>query len=316
MEENYYTILNVPENATLEEIKKSYRKLSLKYHPDKNANDVNTVSKFHKITEAYDVLGNEEKRKEYDLMRNNPFAKMMGGLNMQSGMNGFPQGDPMEDFLANIFGMPFAGMRGGTNVSFGTPNIQIFKNGAAVNFGANSLQKPTPIVKTLYVNIEQVLTGANVPIDIERWIVEDGNKMFEKETLYVDIPKGIDDNEIILIRERGNIASEFCKGDVKIFIKISNDTDLRRHGLDLILEKKITLKESLCGFSFELKYINGKNYTINNNGGNIIPPGHKKIIPNMGLTRDKHTGNLIIIFEVEFPLKLKEETILKLNEIL
>ena len=213
MEDNYYTILNVPENASLEEIKKSYRKLSLKYHPDKNVNDGTTVSKFHKITEAYDVLGNEEKRKEYDFMRNNPFAKMMGGL------NSFPQGDPMEDLLSNMFGIPLGNMRG-PNVSFGIPNIHIFKNGASVNFGTNAMQKPTPIVKTLYISIEQVLIGANVPVDIERWMIEDGNKLFEKETLYVDIPKGIDDNEIILIREKGNIVSDFCKGDVKIFIKI------------------------------------------------------------------------------------------------
>jgi DnaJ family protein A protein 2 len=164
--------------------------------------------------------------------------------------------------------------------------------------------------------MEQVLTGGTVPIDIERWIIEDGNKLFEKETLYVDIPKGIDDNEILLIRDKGNIASEICKGDVKLFIKVTNNSDLQRVGLDLILEKKISLKESLCGFSFDLKYVNGKNYTINNNSGNIIPPGHKKIIPNMGLTRDKHTGNLIIVFEVEFPTKLKEECITKLNEIL
>jgi DnaJ-class molecular chaperone len=313
MEENYYSILNVPENANLEEIKKSYRKLSLKYHPDKNPNDDECIAKFHKITEAVNILGDEDKRKEYDLMRNNPFAKMMGGFNgPPGGMNHF---DPMEEMLSNLFGMPGMpfGMRGG---GVGGPNIHIFKNGFPVNLGGQSLQKPTPIVKTMFINMEQVLTGATVPVDIERWIIEDGNKLFEKETLYVDIPKGIDDNEILLIRDKGNIASEICKGDVKLFIKVTNNSDLQRHGLDLILEKKISLKESLCGFSFDLKYVNGKNYTINNNSGNIIPPGHKKIIPNMGLTRDKHTGNLIIVFEVEFPTKLKEECISKLNEIL
>ena len=216
-------------------------------------------------------------------MRNNPFAKMFqrgGG----GGSNAMDQFDPMEEMLSNLFGMhgmPF-GMKGGgpMGMGFGSPNIHIFKNGVPVGgLGGNQLQKPTPIIKSLYINMEQVLTGATVPIDIERWIIENGTKMVEKETLYVDIPKGIDDNEIIMIRERGNIMSDFCKGDVKLFIKISNNTDLQRNGLDLILEKKITLKESLCGFSFDLKYVNGKNYTINNNSGNIIPPGHKKIIP-------------------------------------
>jgi DnaJ-class molecular chaperone len=318
MDETYYTILEISENATLDEIKKSYRRLSLKYHPDKNLNDGDAVKKFHKITEAYETLGNEEKKQEYDLMRNNSFAKMFqrGG-----GSNTMDQFDPMEEMLSNLFGMhgmPF-GMKGGgpMGMGFASPNIHIFKNGVPVGgLGSNQLQKPTPIIKSLYINMEQVLTGATVPIDIERWIIENGTKMVEKETLYVDIPRGIDDNEIIIIRERGNIMSDFCKGDVKLFIKVSNNTDLQRNGLDLILEKKITLKESLCGFSFDLKYVNGKNYTINNNSGNIIPPGHKKIIPNMGLTRDKHTGNLIIAFEVEFPTKLKEDIVLKLSEIL
>ena len=104
------------------------------------------------------------------------------------------------------------------------------------------------------------------------------------------------------------------KINIKLYIKINNNTDLKRQGLDLIYEKKITLKEALCGFSFDIKYINGKNYTINNNSGNIIPPGYKKVIPNMGLTREQHTGNLVIIFEVEFPLKLNEETTQKLRD--
>ena len=319
MDENYYTVLEISENATLEEIKKAYRKLSLKHHPDKNFNNEDSVKKFQKITEAYETLSNEEKKQEYDLMRNHPFAKMFQRGQGQGQGQGMDYFDPMEEMMSNLFGMPF-GMKGpGHMGGFVSPQIHIFKNGMPINLGGignQSLQKPTPIVKSLYITMEQVLLGATVPVDIERWIMESGNKMFEKETLYIDIPKGVDDNEIILIREKGNTLSDFCKGDVKLFIKVSNNTDLQRNGLDLILEKKITLKESLCGFSFDLKYVNGKNYTINNNSGNIIPPGHKKIIPNMGLTRDKHTGNLIIVFDVQFPTKLKEDTLSKLSEIL
>ena len=73
------------------------------------------------------------------------------------------------------------------------------------------------------------------------------------------------------------------------------------------------MKEALCGFSFELKYITGKTYTITNNSGNIISHGYRKIIPNMGFSRDQHIGNLIISFNVKFPDKLTEETIEKLK---
>ena len=310
---NHYHILEIDENANTEEIKKAYRKLSLKYHPDKNS-DPGSISKFHAITEAYEVLSDKEKKKQYDFMQKNPFAKMMGSnMNMNMHMRqGHGSMDPMEDLFSQLFGghggdgsFPFS-------AAFGSPNVQIFRNGVPVSLG----QKPTPIIRNITITMEQVLSGATVPVDIERWLVENGTKIFEKETLYVSIPKGVDDNEIIVLKGKGNIASDNCVGDIKLFIKIDNTTDLKRYGLDLILEKKISLKEALCGFSFEFKYVNNKNYTINNNGGNIIPPGHKKTIPNMGLTRDGHTGNLIIHFDIEFPQKLKETVVSELSRIL
>jgi hypothetical protein len=214
------------------------------------------------------------------------------------------------------------GMGGMAGMPFGAnPNIRVFHNGMPVNVGmrqnmAQNLQKPTPIIKSVTITMEQVLTGANVPVEVERWIVENGHKMFEQETLYVTVNKGVDDNEIIILREKGNVLAETCKGDVKVFIKVENNTDFQRRGLDLILIKTISLKEALCGFSFELKYINNKIYTINNNSGNIIKPGYEKVIPNMGLGRDGHTGNLIIVFQIEFPDKLEEEKMKALKELL
>ena len=63
-----------------------------------------------------------------------------------------------------------------------------------------------------------------MPIEIERWVVNDRVKTIEKETLYVDIPAGLDSNELIVFREKGNIVNDKLKGDVKIFIKVLNDT--------------------------------------------------------------------------------------------
>ena len=300
--ENYYDILGINEKSTGEEIKKSYRKMQMKYHPDKNNNSSESNNMTRKINEAYETLGNEKKREEYNFMRNNPFMKM----------NPHTSHNSMEVPIDDIFQMFFGG-----GTPFGMPqgqNIHVF-NGMPMSF-QQGMQKPTPIIQNITINIEQVLTGATIPLEIERWILENNNKVFENETIYVTIPQGIDEGEIIILRNKGNIINETIKGDIKIFIKIVNETLFKRVGLDLILEKTISLKDALCGFSFEIKYINNKSYTLNNNKGNIIPPGYKKFYPNMGLTREEHKGNMIIIFNIIFPETLSEEKINSLENIL
>ena len=312
MATNFYEILEIPETANLDDIKKSYRKLSMIYHPDKNKNNPESTAKFQKISEAYETLGDKDKKNEYDMTRNNPFIKMMNphGSPFGQGMN------PVDEIFSSFFGMPFGqGAPFGQGSPFG-PNIRVFHNGVQVNQQQpNFLQKPTSIIKNVVVPINKILTGTIMPIDIERWLIHDGHKIFENETLYVTIPKGVDDGEIVLIKDKGNIAREDCKGDIKIIIKIENNTEFKRSGLDLIYVKTITLKEALCGFTFELKYITDKVYTINNTSGNIISSGYNKIIPNMGFSRDQHIGNLIIMFDIKFPDKLSEEVIAQLKEI-
>lgn len=308
MSESFYSILGVDETATTDEIKKAYRKLSIKYHPDKNIGNQDVVGKFQKINEAFQTLGDEQKRNEYDMMRKNPFMKMAGG-----GSGGFNVS--MDDIFSSLFG-------GQQNMSNGFPTgfppgakIHIFHGGVPQNF-MNGLQKPTPIIKTLNVTLEQVLEGCTLPLTIERWIVENNTKNCETETLYINVPKGADDGEIIILREKGNSMNDSIKGDVKIFIKVINETNFKRQGLDIIYDKNISLKDALCGFSFQLKHLNGKIYTLNNSTGSIVVPEYQKIMPGMGLTRETHTGNLIIHFHIDFPEKLSEEQIEKLKSIL
>ena len=250
------------------------------------------------------------------MMNKNPFLRMAS-----QGGGGVPFQD-MDELFSALFGNVLGSMPGvkqqGMNfggppgMHFGGPRIHVFRGGSHTQ----ALQKPTPIIKTVTINMEQVLTGGTIPVDIERWLIEGENKVFENETVYVTIPKGVDDNEIIILRDKGNILNDEIKGDLKLFIKVENTTQFERKGLDLIIKKQISLKDALCGFSFELKYINGKVYTLNNNSGSIIPPEYVKIIPNMGLTREGHTGNLLIHFQVQFPEKLTEEQIKLLKEIL
>jgi DnaJ-class molecular chaperone len=317
MSENYYNILGVSEKASKDEIKKAYRSLQMKWHPDKNHGNQDAINMTQKINEAYETLGDEQKREEYNIRRNNPnpFASM--NMNGGGGME-----VPMNDIFNMFFGggmpgmppgMPFAGMPGMQGMPPGA-RIHIF-NGGPMGF-QQAMSKPPPIMKTINISMEQVLTGTTIPLEIERWIMENGIKVHENETIYVTVPQGIDDNELIILRDKGNVLNEHIKGDVKVFVKIINETEFKRSGLDLILEKNISLKDALCGFTFEIKFINGKSYTLNNNKGNIIPPEYKKVYPNMGLTREEHKGNMIIHFHIDFPEKLTDEQIAKISDAL
>lgn len=308
MSENYYTILGVDEKSTKDEIKKAYRGLQMKYHPDRNQGNQDCINMTQKINEAYETLSDEQKRTEYDVIRNNPFMKMGSNGNMNMNMNMNNANIPLNDIF---------------NMMFGGGNLHNIPNGAKVHIFhggnmnvQNALNKPVPLMKSLQINMSQVFTGVSLPLEVERWTMENNTKVFEKETIYVDIPPGIDNNEMIVLRDKGNIISENCKGDVKVNILVQNNTAFKRSGLDLILDKKITLKDALCGFTFNLDYINGKNYTLNNNKGSIVPPEYKKMYPGMGLKRGEHKGNMIIQFHVEFPEKLSIEQIDKLSEIL
>lgn len=312
MADNFYNVLGVNEKSTKEEIKKAYRSLQMKYHPDKSNGNEESAIMSRKINEAYEILGDDQKKQEYDNTRNNPNPFMR--MNSKGG-----SGDPhMEDILnmffggnsGNPFGPPFGN-------PFGMPpgaKVHVF-HGNPMGF-QQAISTPPPIMKTVTITMAQVLSGTTIPIDIERWVIENGIKVHENENIYVTIPQGIDENEMLILREKGNIISENVKGDVKVCIKINNETEFKRSGLDLILEKKISLKEALCGFTIELNYLNGKSYTLNNNKGNIIPPEYRKIYPGMGLTRGEHKGNMIIHFHIEFPEKLTDEQLEKLSNTL
>ena len=304
--EDFYAVLGVDKKSSQDKIKKAYRKLQMKYHPDKGGDP----AMCKKINEAYGIIGDPEKRNKYDMAKNNPFA----GLN--------------NDFVNMFFrgGMNSGmhpGMRHGMRpgVPNMRPNVRIFSNGQEVNFGPR-WRKPVPITKRITINLEQAYTGLSIPLEIERWCEEGNIKRVEREKIYVQIHAGVDDNEIMIIPNKGNIINENLKGDIKLFIHISNNTIFKRQGLNLVYKKQITLKEALTGFSFDLKHISGQTYVINNDNGKVITPSFKKVIKNMGMKRERKPpspsvmGDLIIHFDIKFPEILNTEQIKKLKKIL
>lgn len=303
---SYYEILGINKNAPQDEIKKAYRKLSLKYHPDKPSGD---SEKFKEINEAYSTLSDIDKKRAYDMRNSNlhrTFSSPNGGFD--DIFNMFFDNNMNNDNI-NMSGIPFPFPQ-----QFFNQNMKIFHNGKEINI--NNFHKPTPLCKTITISFKDSFTGINYPLEIERWISINGSKKTEREKIYVNIPKGIDDGEIIVVKSKGNIIDETNKGDVKIFIKIVNETNYKRNGLDLICEKSITLKESLTGFKLEMPYLNGRIISMNNDGNTIITPNYLKVIEKYGFQRENNVGNLIIKFNVEFPETLSEEQKKKLKTIL
>lgn len=300
---SYYDILGVATDASDTDIKKAYRALSLKYHPDRNPSE-EAKDKIQKINEAYETLSDPTLRKQYD-------TKDAINENLN-----FGNADQFND-INNIFNMMFNGMSGISNMH-GMPRVNIFRNGHPGQFHTqfHFSNRIETITRSIELTLEQSYAGCVYPVEIERNIVENNERSIEIETLYVNIPQGIDNGETIIIHDKGHIVNS-RKGPVNINVTISKHPLFTRTGLDLMYNKTITLKEALCGFIIELNHVNGKRFAINNTvNPSIITPGYKKTVPSLGITRGNNTGNLIIIFDVKFPDIITPEQINALKNIL
>jgi len=317
---NYYEILGVGQDSSESEIKKAFRTLSLKFHPDRNP-DPEATMRFQYINEAYENLSDSEKRKQHD--HELKFGE--GNINPFQGMDEFND-------INNIFNMMFGGGFGGIhkmhsmgemNGMHGIPGVRIFHNGpggfhAEFSSSFNSRpQPPPPINKVVEITLEQCFQGVSLPVEIEKWTIINNMKVNEIETVIINMPPGIDENDTLVIKGKGNIINDDLKGDLHIKVKINNNSIFKRQGLDLFLQKNLSLKEALCGFSFDIPHLNGKLLCLNNmNNPTVIKPDYKRVVPNLGMTRENTTGNLIIEFIVQFPEALSSEQISGLKDIL
>lgn len=322
---NFYDVLGVSQDSTEQDIKKSYRKLSLQYHPDRNS-DPQATEKYKQINEAYETLSDQQRRQQYDHeLRYGPAPRMN------------PMGNPMDgmDEINQMFNMMFGGGGAGFPGGFsgGGPGIRIFHTtgggfpgggfpgggfpgGGGFEQFFQQINKPQPIVKKVIITLEQAYHGVSIPIDIDRTVVQNMNQYIERDQLNVHIPAGTDSGETIIVREKGHSLHESVRGDVKICVEIKDNNSLfERQGLDLICKKTITLKEALCGFSFEIVHLNKKIINMNN-VNSVIKPNYRKVVPGLGMTRNGETGNLIIELQVSFPETLTKEQIDAIRNIL
>tara|TARA_Y100000768_G_scaffold387239_1_gene377877 strand:+ start:985 stop:1980 length:996 start_codon:yes stop_codon:yes gene_type:complete len=323
-------ILGLDTNATPDEIKKSYRRLSMKYHPDKN-NGIDVDDRFRNLNNAYEYLTGKNKDEE-DMFEFSPgdseipieIIKMMFSMGGANGMGG----PGAMGGMGGIGGMGGMGARvhtfegGGRRRHTTTFDLNdLFGNIDDINmFPRNNmpLEKPPPIVEKISISIEDCYNGCNIPINIKRWHKMPGMNE-ETETIYIDIKSGIDNNEMIIIREKGHVIHDTLRGDIKIFVTIndvipSKYTPFRRNGLDMDFKVDIPLKEALCGCSFDLKHISGQTFTLRNN--KLISPGTKISLDKYGFKRDDSVGKLNLEYNIIFPTKLETSQIESLKTIL
>ena len=170
--------------------------------------------------------------------------------------------------------------------------------------------KPPLISINAAVTLEHVCQGATIPVEMERWnINSEGVHELDNHVEYISVPMGAENGEVIILSNRGNEMGDGVRGDVKVTFIVEEHALFKRNGLDILVEKNITLKEALCGFVFDIEHINGKKFSFNSSSGNIIRDGLIKTIPRLGLQRGNECGNLNVVFRVTYPDKLSEEQI-------
>ena len=171
--------------------------------------------------------------------------------------------------------------------------------------------KPPLISINASVTLEHVCQGSTIPVEMERWnINSEGVHELDNHIEYISVPVGTENGEVIILSNRGNeTGGGGVRGDVKVTFIVEEHPLFKRNGLDILVEKNITLKEALCGFVFDIEHINGKKFSFNSSSGNIIRDGLIKTIPRLGLQRGNELGNLNVVFRVTYPDKLSEEQI-------
>jgi curved DNA-binding protein len=299
---DYYKILGVSKSASADELKKAYRKLAMKYHPDRNKDDKNAEARFKDISEAYAVLSDKEKRKQYDMFGSEGFQ------------NRFSQEDIFRDFdFGSIFReFGFEGGGRGRNIFsqiFEGMGQNNFRNGSSYfnsPFGAHGgMSKPLKgkdIVYELSLTLEEAFKNSEKVISYQTG----GNK---QESVSVKIPAGISTGKKLRLQGKGNPGlNRGPNGDLYIQIKVLDD---------LFFNMEIKYSEAVFGSEIEVPTIDNKTLRLK------IPPGTqdnaKFRLKGYGMPsmNDKGRGDAYVIINISVPKKLskkQEELIRKISE--
>ena len=258
---DYYEILGVSKSASKDEIKKAYRKLALKYHPDKNKGDKGAEAKFKDISEAYAVLSNAEKRKQYDMFGADGFNRRFtqedifrdvdfGSIFKEFGFGGMGRGQ-------NIFSQIFGGMGG--KAQFRGAGAR--QEDPFAGFGGRSQTlKGQDLVYELTLTLEEAAKITDKVISL----AEGG----ARKEISVKVPAGISTGKKLRLPGKGQVGPYGgSKGDLYIQIKVLEHSLYKREGDDLVLGREIKFTDAILGTEIDVPTIEGKTLRLK------IPPG-------------------------------------------
>ncbi|CAB4276146.1 unnamed protein product [Prunus armeniaca] len=334
---DYYKLLQVDKNATDDDLKKAYRKLAMKWHPDKNpTNKKEAEAKFKQISEAYEVLSDPQKRAIYDQYGEEGLKGQVpppdaGG---PGGATYFQTGDGpnvfrfnprnADDIFAEIFGFssPMGGMGGGMGGGGGAGSGMrgtrsfggLFGDDMFSSFGegrpmTQAPRKASPIEKRLPCSLEELYRGTTKKMKISREIADASGKTLPvEEILTIEIKPGWKKGTKITFPEKGNEQGNVIPADLVFIIDEKPHSTFTRDGNDLVVTQKISLAEALTGYTVHLTTLDGRTLTIPIN--NVIHPDYEEVVPKEGMPTPKDPskkGNLRIKFNIKFPTRLNSE---------
>ncbi|KAF5737241.1 dnaJ subfamily B member 13-like [Tripterygium wilfordii] len=327
---DYYKVLQVDRNAKDDDLKKAYRKLAMKWHPDKNPNNKKDAeAKFKQISEAYDVLSDPQKRAVYDQFG----EEGLKGQVPPPGAGGFSGGGDggsttfrfnprnADDIFSEFFGFasPFGGMgdMGGSRAGpsgfsrgmFGDDIFGSFRAAAGEASGNMPLRKAAAIERTLSCSLEDLYKGTTKKMKISRDVADSsGRPTTVEEILTIEIKPGWKKGTKITFPEKGNEQRGVIPSDLVFIIDEKPHGVFKRDGNDLIVTQKISLVEALTGYTAQVTTLDGRNLTISINS--VISPTYEEVIKGEGMPIPKEPtrkGNLRIKFNIKFPSKLTAE---------
>ncbi|CAI5755744.1 unnamed protein product [Candida verbasci] len=328
-----YNLLGVDTGANEQEIKKAYRKAALKYHPDKPTGD---AEKFKEISEAFEILSNEEKRELYDNYGleaargnapaadpGNPFAgaggpgggtsfnfggggpgfRSSGGFSQADAFNIFSQ---MGGFGMGDDGFTFSSSNGGGASPFGSGFGGGRSGGMPGGFGSSRQQpKPEPdtVSMPLPVSLEDLYKGTTKRMKITR---KNANGIKEQKLLEINIKPGWKSGTKINFTNEGDYQSECgCRQTIQFVIEEKPNPTFKREGNNILMNVHLSFKESLCGFEKDVTTIDGRRIPLSRT--QPVQPNTTTTYPGLGMPISKtpgQKGDLIITFKVDYPITL------------